>query len=210
MNQTSDLQPSPSEPESASDSFVPESRWPMVLGTISILYASFGILFMLITLAGVFLGPWLQASLGGMDPISVPTALLVGQSLLAILGLGLGIVLLTGGILTIMRRRRGPRLISVWVVGRLVLIVLGMVFAFSTMDVNLEYQERVQEAVVEQMRKNEIPEERIEASAPGQGMNRRSMVTWTLAFGGILSIYPIIAGLMVSGREVRSEYRLWP
>ncbi len=198
---TSDLHPT--------GEFVPESRWPLVLGTISILYASFGILFMLVTLVGVFLGPWLQASLAGMKPVPVPPLLLVGQATLALSGLVLGIILLMGGILTIRRRRRGPKLVSFWVVARLALLLVGVAFAFLTLDLNLKYQERVQDAVVELMRNNDVPEDQIEASIPGRGMTRQSMITWTLAFGGILAIYPVIAGLMLSGRGVREELQDW-
>ena len=207
MNESSSA-PMTSEHEEFTE-FVPESRWPIALGTISILYASFGILFMLITLVGVFLGPWLQASLAGMEPVPVPPLLLVGQATLALAGLILGFILLIGGILTIKRRSKGPKLISLWVVTRLGLLLLGMAFAFMTLDLNLKYQERVQDAVVELMRNNDVPEDQIQANIPGQGATRQTMITWTLAFGGILAIYPVIAGLTLSGRKVREEVRDW-
>ena len=73
--------------------FVPESRWPRAIGTISIVYGAFGIIFMVLTLLGIFLGPWLQASLGGMKPVAVPPVLLIGQTCLVLCGLVLGIIL---------------------------------------------------------------------------------------------------------------------
>jgi hypothetical protein len=198
----------PSEQLSQTE-YVPESRWPVVMGTISILYASFGILFMLVTLAGIFLGPWLQASLAGMEPIPVPMVLIIGQSLLAGSGFVLGVILLLGGIMTLKRRRPGPKFITIWVIGRLAVLIVALVFAFATLDLNLKYQERVADEVVEMMRSNNVSEERIQESMPGQSLTRQSMMTWTLVLSGVLAIYPVLTGLTLSGRAVREEVRTW-
>ena len=189
--------------------FVPESRWPMSIGVASIVYAGFGILFMLLSLLGIFLGPWLQASLGGMKPVPVPSVLLIGQSALVVAGLVLGIILLVGGIQTCRRRSRGPRLIKIWVVGRLSLLLVGLAFAFATIEPNLEYQKRVSDAVEEMMRDRDVPEDQIAANLPAQNISRQSMIIWTLSLTGAFAIYPIIAGVLLSSSAKREEIAGW-
>jgi len=196
-------EPIPAEP------FVAESRWPRSIGAASIVYAGFGILFMLLSLLGIFIGPMLQASLGGIKPVPVPPVLIIGQSSLVVAGLALGIILLAGGIQTCRRRPRGPLLIKVWVVGRLSLLLAGLVFAFSTIEPNLEYQKQVSEAVEEMLRERDIPEEQILANLPAQNISRQSMITWTISLTGAFAIYPIIAGVLLSSSAKREEIAGW-
>ena len=189
--------------------FVPESRWPRAIGTISIVYAAFGLIFMLLTLLGIFLGPWLQASLGGMKPVSVPPILLIGQTCLVLCGFALGIILLLGGIQTCRRRPKGPRLIKIWVVGRLCLLLIGIVYGLLTIEPNLDYQKRVSESVADMMRQRDVPEGQIQANMPDANISRQSMITWTLAFSGVFAIYPIIAGVVLSSSAKREEIEQW-
>lgn len=194
------------------DTFEPRSRWPFVVGTISILYASFGLFFMCISLTGIFLGPWLQASLGGMEPVPMPMVLMIGQVVLVLAGVSLGILLLVGGISTLKRRRRGPRCINLWVVLRLAVLVVGLAFLFMTIDVNLQYQDAVRDSVVELMEKNNVSQEQIDASVPelDPAELRSTMITWSLAFAAMVAVCPIVLGLIMSSKGIRAEWQQWP
>ena len=185
------------------------SRWPLVVGTVSILYGILGILFLLIGLAGIFLGPWLQSTMMGIKPVAVPTALVIGQTAIILICLVLGVILLVGGILTCKRRRRGPRLISIWAVGRLVLILLTIGYSFLTLDLNVQYQLHLGQGVEEFMESRGSSPEEIRQAVPTEDVLRERLLVWPLAFSGMFAICPIVLGLILSSKRIRADYRSW-
>lgn len=194
------------------DAFEPPSRWPLVIGTIATLYACLGLLFMCISIAGVYLGPWLQASIGGMEPVPVPMVVMIRQTVFILAGIALGILLLVGGISTLKRKRRGPWCINCWVVIRLVVLLFGVVFLFMTLDLDLAYQEQVREGVVELMRQNNYSEEQIQMSVPEQTPEelRSTMIIWALAISGMTAVCPIVLGVVMTSKRIRAEWQEWP
>jgi hypothetical protein len=185
------------------------SRWPLVVGTISILYSVLGLVWLLIGLAGIFLGPWLQSTMMGIDPVAVPTALVIGQTVIILICLVLGVMLLVGGILTCKRRRRGPRLISIWAVGRLVMILLGIGFSFLTLDLNVQYQLHLGEGVKEFMEDRGMTTEQIQNAVPTEEVLRSRILVWPLVFFAMTAVCPIALGLVLSGRGIRADYQSW-
>ena len=199
----------PPQTDHESGAYVQPSRWPLVVGTISILYSALGIIFLLIGLAGVFLGPWLQSAMMGIDPVAVPTALVIGQTAIILICLVLGVMLLVGGILTCKRRRRGPRLISIWAVGRLVMILLGIGFSFLTLDLNVQYQLHIGEGVKEFMEDRGMTTEQIQNAVPSEQVLRSRILVWPLVFFAMTAVCPIALGIVLSGRGIRADYQSW-
>lgn len=191
--------------------YKPDSKWPLVVGTIAIIYGSIGVLFMCIAFAGVFLGPWLQASLAGMDPVPMPTLIFLSQVILLFFLVVIGIVLVYGGIHTLKRHARGPRAINIWVVSRLVLLVVGFISLMVTLQANVDYQIATQDAVRELMRSNGNTQEQIDTYVPEQdpAMMKSLMVTWSLIASGMFAVCPIVMGFVLSMKKIKAEWQQW-
>jgi hypothetical protein len=166
---------------------------------------------MFVALVGVFLGPWLQASLGGMDSVPMPPFLLVGQVVLLVLVIGSGLLLLVGGIGTLKRRRIGPRCINAWVIIRIVLLFIGIVFMVLTMTANVDWQLATQDSIRDLMRSNGNTEDQIEKYVPEVDASkmRSTMVTWALVWSGMIATCPIVMGLVLSTKRIRAEWHAW-
>lgn len=185
------------------------SRWPLVVGTVAILYSILGILFLLIGLVGIFLGPWLQSTMMGIKPVSVPTILVIGQAAIILICLVLGLILLVGGIATCKRKRRGPKLIGIWVIGRLTMILVTIAFSFLTLDLNVQYQLHLGQGVEEFMEGRDMTPEQIQQAVPTEELLRERLLVWPLAFAGMFAVCPIVLGLILSRRSIREDWQSW-
>lgn len=193
----------------ATEPYEPPSRWPTVLGTVAVVYACLGLVLQCIGLFGIFLGPRIQASFMALDPVPVPVPLLVLQSTLCVLGVVLGVMLLLGGIGTLRRRVRGPRLVNLWVYARLSLLLVGVVATFLTLDLNVDYQLEVGKGVEAYLEKNGADPEVIASAVPDRALIRERLVVWPLVFTAMTAVCPVVLGLMLSRRRVREEWQAW-
>ncbi len=118
----------PSPPTEPFDDLPPEpAGWPKVVGVISIVWASIGMLCGMCGVAGLAMMPQfmsqMEQQLGPMPDIMKPTPLMLG---VAALGFIPPVILLIAGIMTVMRRPAGRSLHLLYAVIGLVLGVIGI------------------------------------------------------------------------------------
>ena len=194
------------------DSRIRSSRWPLVIGTVSVLYASLGFLLNLMALLAIVVGPVLQANYTGVKPVSLPPLLLIGQLILVIALLSIGVLLLVSGIATLKRRNWGPRGINLWVILRLALLLVAVLFQVFTVKASVDWQLASQEAVRDGLRDDGHSDEQIKKWSPELEATelRTRTIVWALSFTAMLAVCPIVLGLVLSSKRIREEWTGWP
>jgi hypothetical protein len=180
-----------------------ESRWPKVIGVISIIYACGGLLCQTGYGLATFFGDAL-ARMGGMD-FTIPLTIKVFAASAACMALGLGIVLLTGGIRLVQRRRSAVKLLKVWVALRLALILYGVVVTVLTAPANIQFQRSMIEAQNDMLRESGQPE----IPVPADEQLWRSMMINTGIFSALFAAYPVFVGVYISRRRINQEVQDW-
>src|SRR5205823_4286407 len=90
----------------------PPSKWPKVIGVISLIYACFGLLCAVGIAASSFFMEQLM-KLGGMDVVT-PAIIKINGVVGGFLMLIAGVILLTGAVSLLRRQRGGIKLLKIW------------------------------------------------------------------------------------------------
>ena len=181
------------------------SKWPKVIGVMSLLYALGGLLCQTgMGAMGVF-GDMLMR-LGGSD-MTMPIAVKIINGTLAVAGLGVGIYMLIGSIALLRRLRSGVSILRNWAVARLVLLLVVCVAAVINAPTNIAFQKagvemRNAQALEADMKDRVRP-------VPGDDELHRQLMIQTGVFAGVLSVYPMILGFYLSRRNVTDEVADW-
>ncbi len=182
----------------------PASKWPAVVGTISIVYAALGILWQTCAGASIVMSDWLM-QLGGIE-VDVPVVLKVVAAASAALLALLGIVLLVAGIGLVRRRRASIGRHKLWAVLRILMVVVGTVAGIVLMPASLEIKEAAQEATNRQMRdsgRDDLVKEFDEEK------EWRNQVIWTGVMAVLVSVYPLFLVTYLSRKAVADEAAEW-
>ncbi|MEE8155129.1 MAG: hypothetical protein V3T53_09285 [Phycisphaerales bacterium] len=182
------------------------TKWPTVIGVISLFYALGGLLCQI----GVAMGPYLTelgARLGGLDlDMEIPASLMAVQIGLATLTFCVGILMFIGAVNLLRRRRSGPSLLRVWSVIRLVLIVVGLGVAVMLAPAQVGI-ERWQLDVANEKHREAGRADRVKERTDDE--LRQTVITKGVIASGVGAMYPFFLGLWLSRRKVTEEVKHW-
>lgn len=183
---------------------VDETRWPKVIGTVSIIYALVGLTCAL----GAVGSPWLTeffTRLGGMDmtfPLLLKIMTVVSGAIMFILGL----MLFFGGIRLLQRKPAGVSLIKKWVIARIVFLLIGFVTTVLTAPTQIDFKRQMNDFSNEMAVRGNRPDrvnEFDEDSAWRVFMIQAAVIT------SVVAIYPLFLGFYLSRKKISDEINTW-
>jgi hypothetical protein len=142
--------------------------------------------------------------MGGMD-VQMPPILKVGGIVTSFLMLVLGILMLSGAISLIRRRRSGVKLLKAWAILRVLLTVLSVAFGVLAAPAQLEFQRSMAEATNQKLIEAKHPTQPIPSD---EALWRRLVIT-TAVMSAVMSAYPVFLGFYLSRRKVAMEVEGW-
>jgi hypothetical protein len=184
----------------------PASSWPKVIGILSIVYASLGLLAVTCGGSWMLLLPMMPKFMGGGT--SAPTVLLATTIGSSLVGICLGILLMSGGIKLVRYRREGVKRLKTWAIARLAWAIVAMGLAIVTMPTQIQFQREMQKQQMEAINSGGGP-------APAFGMPSEEQ-QWTMAIistvviGVLTLVYPLFLGVFLSRRRITDEVQRWP
>ena len=183
----------------------PPTKWPTVIGVISIIYASLGLLCgvggsLMQAMMDVFMG-WF-----GMDVAISGTVKLMGVFNAAV-ALILGVILLTGGINLVKRRRKGVTAHKVWVVLRIIMLVIGICFSVMTIEQQVDFQESMAKEQIRMARERGVDT----SNFPTFNREAKAFQTQIGIIVGstLVAIYPLFIGFFLARRKITDEIAEW-
>lgn len=182
----------------------PDTKWPRVIGIISLIYAAGGILCQVGVVVSSLASETLM-KMGGMD-IEMPPVLLAVNTALGVVMSFVGLLLLFAAINLLRRRRSGVSLHKQWAVLRLVLMVAGVGVAIVLLPANIELQRSIQEASNEKLREADRDDLVQEFS---EDKVWRQTIIMTGVGAGVVTVYPLFIGFYLSRRKIREEVETW-
>ena len=199
--------PPPAAPPSDNDWDLvepPDTKWPKVIGIISLIYALGGLLCQVgggvfTFLIEFFLG------MGGID-VTMPMSMKIVAVSKALVLFFVGLILLFGSINLLRRRRSGLSLHKQWAIIRLVLVVVFLAVDIMFLTANVEFQRSTQEATNQMLRDNGQSQAVTEFSEDA---------AWTKAVigagvvAGVASGYPLFLGFYLSRKKITKEVDQW-
>ncbi len=181
-----------------------QSKWPKVIGVISVIYATLGILGMALWGAGIWLGEMFM-EMAGMD-VTMPSSLKITGCVTVAIAIALGVLLLVGAVKLLQRRAAGVKLLKTWVVLRLVLLVIGSGVNVFLIPPQVEMQKEILAAQNRMF---------IESGQPQQVQEideveiRRVLIIQTVVFTAIIAVYPLFLGMFLSRKRITEEVAMW-
>lgn len=202
-------QDQPTHPPTEQDEMLADdepTKWPKVIGVISLLYALGGMLCQIGGVMSLYLTKWF-ARLGGFDlDMEIPASLKAVQIGLATLTFCVGILMFVGAVNLLRRRRSGPSLLRVWSVIRLVLIVVGLGLAVMLAPSQVELQRSLLEQQNDQLREAGM-ESRVKDKTDDELW--QAVIRTGVIASGVFAAYPFFLGLWLSRRKVTEEVQHW-
>lgn len=180
-----------------------QSKWPKVIGIISLIYAILGLTCTGFGAIWYAIMPMLPEMFrGGVETPPIVRFGIMSQSLL---GLFLGVLMLLGAIGLLRRRARGVAQLKLWAALRLLLLVIGLGFGVLTMGAQVDMQRGGYEF------RNRMVEEQGGDPQPIPSEESLAMrVKLQMGIGtGVFLIYPLFLGLFLSRRKVTDEVAEW-
>lgn len=198
--QPQDAPPIESEPLDLAE----ESKWPKVIGTISIIYALIGLM------CGLFAvgSPWLTefgTRFAGLDmtfPLIMKIIAVVSGAIMFILGL----MLFFGGIRLLRRKSSGVSLIKKWVIARIVFLLIGYATTVLTAPTQVDFQRQVLDLTNEAMVKGNRPDL---VKDFDEDQTWRLLMIQSAVVTSIIAIYPLFLGFYISRKKISDEVNTW-
>lgn len=194
----------PVEPGPLEDEF-PPSRWPKVIGIISLIYAICGMMCALGISLSIFLNSFIMSITGmhvQMPPVLTYVNLVSGAILLT-----LGFVMLSGAIGTLRRRRSGPGTLKVWAMLRLTMIVIGVLVTVLTAPAQIQFQQSILQAQRDKLR--ESGSKMVIADMTDAQIWHNVIIG--IAIGSAMfAIYPVFIGFYLSRKVITEDVQRWP
>ena len=114
-----------------------------------------------------------------------------------------GVLVLVIGAVSLLRRgKRAIRLLQVWVVLQVLFAVQGVVVGYLLLDMNIELQQSIMEAVERSAGNASIPSPTIEEMRSGA-------ITNLVILTGVSMIFPVVIGLLMTRKSWVEESRSW-
>lgn len=182
------------------------TRWPLIVGVIGLVYGGLGCCADTFFLAATAFSPWFASLMGIKNPPEMPNQAIFLVSTLATLAL---CILLVVGSVQLLRRRASARsTLMAWVVARLVMLVVGLVIGFATLQGQVDYGEKWDQTV-----KAMVEERQPGATAKMPPFDRKRqelMARYSLVGMSVLFLaYPLFLGVLLTNRAKRAEIESW-
>lgn len=181
-----------------------ETKWPKVIGVISLIYAILGLGCNALGGAWYAVAPMLPEMWRGGANIPGILRLSLGVQILA--AVCLGVLMLIGAVNLLRRRRAGPRLLKRWAILRMLLILIAVVLLVLTAPAQVDMQRSVQEYRNDMLR---------EAGRTDMIQESTDEEFWRLVMlqGGFgvlaTAIYPVFLGLWLSRKKITADVERW-
>jgi hypothetical protein len=180
------------------------SRWPSVIGVCSIMYALGGLL------CAIGVGAWsfftdALMRMGGMD-VSTPLLMKITGGTMALLQLIAGVVLLSGAIATLRRKRSGPATLKKWALFRMGLLLLNAVMTVVTAPAQIQFQRSMIEA--QQKRAESVEQGSTASELTDDEVWTRTMLGLAV-MSGVFAVYPLFIGFYLSRKKINDEVAVW-
>jgi len=203
----------PTEP--TADPFAPypddlaarRSRWSIVFGSISLVYGVLGT-----CLQGAGAGMSVASDkimkMSGMEVSPAPTVVQVVGGVQAGVLVILGIVLITGSAMTLLRKPLGVTLMRFWAYARLVMVIVGLVAGIVTLKPQVEWQITMTSEMRESLRNKGIKEEQLPPIPEREATEQRAL--WAIAGASLaFAIWPFVIAIALSRANVRADQAAW-
>lgn len=181
------------------------TRWPTVIGIISLVYACGGLLCGLGYGISILLTEWMM-SLGGMK-VDTPPVIKVTGFAMSVLMIAIGVVMLFGAVNILRRRQAGVKLLKLWALLRVALIVLGIVVAMLTAPAQVAFQRSIADATEQRLRDSGQA-----AAIPPPKTDEeiwRQIMVMSGVMSAVMAIYPIFIMFYLSRRKITNETLEW-
>jgi len=189
------------------DLAVRRSRWPVVFGAVSLMVGVFGMCMQAAVAASTFASGAFSGLVGLEVPPPPPGLKLTIAVMSAALVL-LGILLIVGAAMLLLRRPLGARLVMIWVVLRLVLVVAGLGTGIAFLKPQVDWSLEIVSSIREQLRAQGMAEERLPPLVDREESERqavRSIAMTAVAF----SLWPFAMAIVLTRRHVRDDVASW-
>ncbi len=182
----------------------PQTKWPQVIGVISLIYAIGGLL------CNTFNGVWLGVA--DMIPemfrggVEIPPIVRIAGIVQAVLTLGVGILMVMGSVSLLRRRRAGPGLLKKWVLLRMALLLLAVVAMVLTGPAQTQMHRSILEFQNDMFREADMTDRIVEKT--DEELWQKAMLQGGIA-AGLFAIYPVFLGLWLSRKKITAEVEQW-
>jgi hypothetical protein len=182
----------------------PQTKWPRVIGVISLCYAILGLLCAVSYAASSLLTEFFMR-MGGMT-VAMPTSMKIIGVVSSVLMLALGILMIMGSVGLMRRKRSGVLQLKRWALLRVVLSVIGLAVAVLSAPTAVQFQKSVEEAQIKMFEQN---------GQPGALTPKSDEQHWFqhMVASGIMTAmftaYPVFLGFYLSRRKVTDEVQTW-
>ena len=183
---------------------IPQTKWPKVIGIISLIYALCGLLCQVGAGVGTFLSEFFMG-MGGLD-VTMPPQLKYSTPVIALISFCIGLILLFGAINLLRRRPSGVSLHKKWAVIRLVVLVIGIAVGIVMLPANIEFQRSVQEATNRLAIEGGRPDAVRQFDEDSKWLQGRIMLGVT---SGLAAVYPFFIGFYLSRKKIDEEVAQW-
>jgi hypothetical protein len=191
----------------ASDLAERRSRWRIVFPVISLAIGVFGMCVQGVFSAQiVFWEPLMErAGMALSPPPDIIRSTVLAQIALIV---PLGIMLIAGSAMLLLRKPLGAKLVLFWAVARLVLVVAGLVAAVVTIKPNIEWGVTLTAEIRDEMRKAGRPEKEFPPIPDVEKAERDGIRN--MAFVSIATAtWPFVMAIVLTRRHVREEIESW-
>ena len=206
MNQ--EISPTGMPPVGATSTFGAEERvssWPTVIGVLSMIYAIAGMLCQLTINGYMFVNDSIPEQFrGGM---TFPPVMKVMGAASCVVLLVLGVLLLTGSVALMRRRRAGVKRLKAWVVSRLIMIAIGVLLSVLTARPQIQMQKDSMEWQRQFFKEHQISQE--VPNLTDEQIWHRILMGLGI-FTVLASAYPVFLGFYLSRKKIVAETEQWP
>jgi len=209
MTESSPTSAPPTSPfEAYPDGPVPEYQsWPLIFGGISLAIGVFGLCMQGMMGVSVFANEWMMGKMG-MQTSPPPEILKWSAGAQALVMVPLGIMLIAGATMLLLRKPLGARLVLWWAVARLFMVVVGLGVGVLTIKPQAEWSVTLVAEMRDSLRKQGMKEEQLpplidQAKAESDGI--RNIAIFSLAF----AVWPAAMILLLTREKAKRDIASW-
>jgi hypothetical protein len=204
-----------SDPELPSEPYAPypddlaarRATWPTAFGIVSLVVGVLGMC-MQGAAVGMSLGGDKIMGLAGMSISPAPRIVQIVGGTQAIICTLLGVMLIIGSRLLIMRKPLGAQLVKWWAITRLIMVVFGLGAVVFTLRAQVEWQITMSSEIREFARGKGIKEADLPPIADRELLEKQAM--WGVGIASVgFSVWPFVMAIVLTGRKGREDIAAW-
>ncbi len=181
--------------------------WPLIFGGLSLVIGVFGMCLQSLMLFSMFFNSMMMG-MAGMETTPPPAILKWAGGAQSAIMLPLGILLIVGAAMLLLRKPLGAKLIRIWVVARLAMVVVGLVVGIAVMRPHAQWSVTLTAELRDEFRKKEMKEEQLpplldEEKAMGDGI--RKVAIFSVAF----AVWPFVMAWVLSRPRSKADIEAW-